>query len=392
MSAKIKILKDILGNQLFPVTKSKCVYTDDNKVIDEIFKETIKSMGDLNETQDLNDYVSPSIYTCTNCINSPKGSKFGLLTVKSSGIYYAIQSYYDVQFYKTYIRYSADSSNKIWTAWQELANTNMLYNPNILHNWDFTNAINQREKTSYSERGYMIDRWKITINPGSRTITTNSNGLVVSQGNSIIEFNQLIENKNVAGNTFTLTVKTSDKIYTGTGIMPLEGQSSLTIIPNNTLFCFLNFTSGDYPSVRIVINPSSSDITFKSIKLEKGTQSTLLSDPPSDYGTELAKCQRYYELLGVGLIGHAVSDTAIMVTVPFKVIKRIPPTLIPLKTEIWIIRVNNAIKSSNSNISIADTDTVQGYGGVLIDGFTGLTVGEKVYVKTENIFAVSAEL
>ncbi|QAT43432.1 pyocin knob domain-containing protein [Aminipila luticellarii] len=85
--------------------------------------KAIKSMGDLTSTHDLNNFVIPAIYTCTSCINRPSGSTYGIVEILSSGTVYATQIYHDIQFNKTYVRYTADAVNKTWSAWQEIATT-----------------------------------------------------------------------------------------------------------------------------------------------------------------------------------------------------------------------------------------------------------------------------
>lgn len=99
--------------------------------------KTIRSIGNLSSIHDLNDFTTPAIYTCTDCVNRPTGSNFGLITIQSSGNYYGSQTYYDIQYYKTYVRYTAEAVNKSWTLWQEISTTEtrQLTASDMLNGW-----------------------------------------------------------------------------------------------------------------------------------------------------------------------------------------------------------------------------------------------------------------
>lgn len=54
---------------------------------------------------------------------------------------------------------------------------NQVGNPNLLDNSDFTNPVNQRNKTEFDINGYCIDRWQIfesTYNVNTRVVKSDS--------------------------------------------------------------------------------------------------------------------------------------------------------------------------------------------------------------------------
>jgi len=76
---------------------------------------------------------------------------------------------------------------------------------------------------------------------------------------------------------------------------------------------------------------SGDSIDIAAIKLELGEISTILNDPPQDYGVELAKCQRYLfaftsnQIYGVRMISY--NANAIYFLIPTPVTLRINPVL-----------------------------------------------------------------
>lgn len=158
---------------------------------------------------------------------------------------------------------------------------------NILHNWDFRNPVNQRAVSgAISTAGYFLDRWRLV----SGTVTVNAGDLAMASG-AVIE--QRIEGNLLAGETVTVSVMVGGTVYSGTGIMPTSGTASVTVTGWGT--ATLGYATG-YMYVRLAPTAASN---VALVKLEKGTVSTLHLDPPMDYGTELAKCQRYCYILSV---------------------------------------------------------------------------------------------
>lgn len=148
----------------------------------------------------------------------------------------------------------------------KLTEVTSISNPNILDNWWFVKPINQYGETSYTSsmriNGYTIDRWKLL----DGTLTVEEDGVVLNG-----TLAQMLEN--APSGTVTGTVLTED------------GPISATYSPENKTFSF-----------------KAENKKLIAAKLELGSVQTLchyendkwvLNDPPPNYPTELAKCQRY---------------------------------------------------------------------------------------------------
>lgn len=197
-------------------------------------------------------------------------------------------------------------------------------NPNILHNWDFRNPVNQRAVTgTISAAGYFFDRW--ILNSGSVTVAA---GYLAMASGAVIE--QRTEGLYLAGVTVTLSVKVGSNIHSGTGVFPTAaGTVDITLTGFGT--ATLGYNAG-YMFVRFTASGSQNVV---SVKCELGTVSTLHLDPPMDYGVELAKCQRYFRPLrrGTGRLFNASStviELAFDLTPPMY---GIPTPSVPTLTE-----------------------------------------------------------
>ena len=141
-------------------------------------------------------------------------------------------------------------------------------NPNLLDNWYFGNPVNQRGASgTISAAGYFFDRWKLV----SGSVTINSGGIVL---NGTIA--QVLEY--AVGQTVTATVLTPDGV---TDVTPVYDDEAKT---------FAVTAQGK---------------TIKAVKLELGAQQTLahqengvwvLNEIP-DYGEQLRRCQRYFQVI-----------------------------------------------------------------------------------------------
>lgn len=188
-------------------------------------------------------------------------------------------------------------------------------NRNLLDNWYFVGGgtdgkfpVNQRGQTSYNiASSYTIDRWMQSPDPG--TIELTAEGLkftgTETQNLCVAQFLDFSVSED--------TLVTLSALYRGQIILDFWGTSASPspviqngwglhtfsyIIPAGTdlsqrLYC---------PTVKTYHNQIS---YIAAVKLELGSQQTLahqdedgnwvLNEIP-DYGEELAKCQRYYQL------------------------------------------------------------------------------------------------
>jgi len=184
-------------------------------------------------------------------------------------------------------------------------------NPNLLDNWYFIDAVNQRGKTEYATGGYAIDRWGRI----GGSVSISSNGLSIS--NDCILY-QVIEGTNLADGItrYVSYMDDSGQVYGGplTGCYKQYGD------------CLFAYDTGKALYIRT--NGSSNKIL--AVKLELGSQQTLahqdangnwvLNDPPPNKALELAKCQRYYQVFSSEALRPAKAAD-------FRPVMRATPTL-----------------------------------------------------------------
>lgn len=193
-------------------------------------------------------------------------------------------------------------------------------NPNLLINPDF--RINQRGESVYSEVGYTADRWKLQFPNSAASIEDGGYKLGLTSSaidNSIASVIQTIEEperfcgrmvtlsvdyKTVVSNRVYIEVATTDHsdashVVAGKFITEGTGKYSVTgIIPNDVKTMFVRIYGAD--------RRAGDDIDAYSIinyaKLELGSIATPFTPP--DPATELAKCQRYYQIHSTGDIAE----------------------------------------------------------------------------------------
>lgn len=194
-------------------------------------------------------------------------------------------------------------------------------NPNILHNWNFANPINQRgfeTEAGSTSLGYLIDRWT-RAGYTSGVLTLVDDGLTINGTATTGGANQIyqkLENVLPAG-TYTLSLLVTEVI--GTGVLMIanaNGKSCAYRSYTEPGLYSVTYTGADVGRVYINAQAGGS-VTVKAVKLECGSVQTLahwdgskyvLNEIP-DYGEELTKCQRYYQLFSSeDLIPSALVD------------------------------------------------------------------------------------
>ncbi len=189
----------------------------------------------------------------------------------------------------------------------------MISNPNQLINPDF--RINQRGKYEYSSVGYAVDHWRLLY--GSETmVQVVDDGIIVGNTNVASEhpaiLGQHIENYAAfAGKTITISAEIIETTSTAAQLslkysvdgsarystLPIQsvGTHSATIhLPDNITALEIWLYGADIRKD----NTSDQHTTFKWVKLEMGSVATPFTPP--DPATELAKCQRYYQIRSAG--------------------------------------------------------------------------------------------
>ena len=195
------------------------------------------------------------------------------------------------------------------------------FNPNILHNWDFRNPVNQRGVSgTHTVTGtYFFDRW---ANNSGEVVIYTGQYITLKAGTRIT---QPIEGLGLTGKTCTMSVIVGTTIYAATGQFP----SSITEYVDYAVTGFGVIRLGNYSTYNYISLIADADRNITAVKLELGTVSTLAYDPPMDYGVELAKCQRFCLRLGAYplVYGYANSTTSGRIYIPTPVQMRINPTL-----------------------------------------------------------------
>ena len=196
-----------------------------------------------------------------------------------------------------------------FNSWEQTGGLALFSNPNILHNWDFRNSstiVNQRGQTMYSTDNsiYSIDRW--LVSRGSLEIRQGYVRLTRLVDTIETNFIQHLEFSQIHyGATVTLSIQTTEGLFSATGIVPLSnGVNGITLQLGSSPFVFvlrrqwnggISIFVADFSGV----GATGDYLDIQAVKLEYGTVSTLANDPPMNFGRELAICQRYQVVLNI---------------------------------------------------------------------------------------------
>ena len=217
---------------------------------------------------------------------------------------------------------------------------------NLLDNWYFVNPINQRGLKEYTNTGYTIDRWRIT---GAGSIKVQDDGLLIQKapGATHITFETYIEDFRIpASETATVSAIVGGMLITATG--EIASGISVSGIAGTTSDQIEVYSTKSLSGVHVtrLVIVSDEPYLLQAFKLERGSVQTLahcdtsgnwvLNDPPPNPALELAKCQRYLQVLAYG--GYDEShygyggffDKRAFIFVPFQLKQpmRANPTLI----------------------------------------------------------------
>lgn len=202
-------------------------------------------------------------------------------------------------------------------------------NENLIDNPWFT--VNQRGQASYTDGQYSADRWKVSArNYGGSGVTVNSNGVTIAFANANEEYvyiNQKFENSPWKGKTVTVSLIANGVLYTNSFNWTNGGSGTFDISDSPKIQISWNDTT---PQISIISFADA--VTFRAVKLELGSVSTLANDVEPNYTTELLKCRRCG--LGVDVpasallgFGNPNSATTIYVGIPLPVPLRADPAV-----------------------------------------------------------------
>ena len=198
---------------------------------------------------------------------------------------------------------------------------------------------------------YGHDRWKGGASGATYTFATVANvtTLTISAGSLI----QVVEGLNLQSGTYTLS-------FSGTAQGKINGGSYSASGVTGTA------TGGTNMSIEFNTG------TLSLVQLEKGSTATSFDYRP--YGTELALCQRYFQVLSGGVSGVSASATTFSGTVVFPVCMRsAPASSVSAAYRVSdIIAASFTQSSGNVSNSLVNADS----GVFSFANFTGMTTGK----------------
>lgn len=269
---------------------------------------------------------------------------------------------------------------------------------NILHNWDFSNPVNQRGQSSYTGAAYSIDRWKLSSADASLDVQSGNVKLTFVGDTDI---RQYVENyQQYKGKTITFSVELASPTIENVAMGIYDGVSS-------TLYGLKDKTAGIYSVTRTIDNNATqlyvriygnqlgvtNSVEISRVKLELGSVSTLANDPPADYGEQLALCQRYCVVYGgasgyIG-IGNAFSATNVYILINLPCSMRALPSISYSGSPI--------LRTGATDLAITGLSAWGGVNGNCITlkaDVSGATVGEKyMFVVSSSVkIILSADL
>ena len=191
-------------------------------------------------------------------------------------------------------------------------------NANLLRNGTFADGciVNQRGKTSYAGTGYGVDMWYTTGATLSVDVTAEGVKLYKNAASANPAWAQALETDAAVGQTVTVSMLykgsgegASLRVAQSGGIVTLSNVSDWTLAQKT--FALEKWDVGTLQDRAIVAIQCFENMAvnqglyIKAIKLELGEQQTLahqngdgawvLNELP-DYGGELLRCQRYYQV------------------------------------------------------------------------------------------------
>lgn len=190
-------------------------------------------------------------------------------------------------------------------------------NANLLRNGTFAEGciVNQRGKTSYAGTGYGVDMWYTTGATLSVDVTAEGVKLYKNDASANPAWAQALETDAAVGQTVTVSMLykgsgegASLRVAQSGGIVTLANVSDWTLVQKT--FALEKWSVGTLQDRAIVAiqcfenMEANQGLYIKAIKLELGEQQTLahqengawvLNELP-DYGGELLRCQRYYQV------------------------------------------------------------------------------------------------
>lgn len=208
--------------------------------------------------------------------------------------------------------------------------------PNLLDNWYFGRPVNQRGQTEYAGNVYGLDRWR-TWDGDNSILSLAEDGYRV--GGTIYQYSEPKIYDYLFGKIVTLSILFADgALYAKSAELKhsdwyalqinTHGVSNIQFGINNSDFSNLN--NNFFRIIPSAIGTLSDPIL--AAKLELGPTQTLahqengvwvLNEVP-DYGEQLRRCQRYYQVLSSIYWAAKNDDGAYRLTIPIARMRTTP--------------------------------------------------------------------
>jgi hypothetical protein len=127
------------------------------------------------------------------------------------------------------------------------------------------------------------------------------------------------------------------------------------------------------------------------IKLEQGAFATPWHPDDMDYAKVLAKGRECFRFAPAGLSGVVDSSTTVWFGLPIDPPMRATPTISAISTATPSVRIGSG-NASGSGSTIAFSEAAIDGASIQVDGFTGLTSGDSVVLRTSKIVSLNARL
>ena len=196
-----------------------------------------------------------------------------------------------------------------------ITKTSQLTGRNLLDNWYFVNPINQRGLDSYANSSglYGIDRWKILSGLSNFCYVEVNDGYVAivnantTPGNYIYIAQYFEYEITPAGVSRTVSIMDKDGV-----VRSSTNSNGINWVYGDGIYIY----QGDAKSLNIRLD-AGKRLNMKAIKLELGSSQTIahqdiagnwvLNETP-DYGEQLARCQRYYQIFATQSVRPTKKD------------------------------------------------------------------------------------
>ena len=192
--------------------------------------------------------------------------------------------------------------------------------------------------------------------------------------------------------TITITGPTTGTFYTTTalGFSVIWGWGTGSNYLTSTLNAWQSGTYLGPTGQTNVVGTNGATFYITGLQLEAGTQATSFDF--RSYGTELASCQRYYEIAGSGITGTWQNPQTVQTGWNFKVTKRTTPTISLLITNMVVATPRIPADYTASGSALTTTNPTQSGSRVIFNGFSGPSAGDGAIVYSDAWVCASAEL